>query len=767
MPSLAPSGGGGARRSWRGSGGVWVDATEVRKCIGGQQPEGAWRTDGDCALATRAVGAEPLAALFGRWVEVEPPWAAGGDATRRRLCRGLTTREADALRRGEGLVVGRHSGSDADHAASIANHRGGDGRGVSFSKEVLTCARYAKGGSGTVAFVDVTVLRQDWLHDYATEATAAELRRAARSPEEGARAERFALADLEVRYDGSVPQEAVAGVVDLSEWLGDEHAFADGSKREFVNSAKRALRDAAARGAAAAEGQEVAWVDGGGPALRMSVDEGDTLSAAATAAMAHMALTLHEEYRFTDACATDGSRIPPPARARAGTVHGAARVAWGVFRGKGRTRGGALAAGASVQDAEMEAIRRCLRWVAEDAALEGGPIRRRVLVLGDSIGVLQDIEAVWRAGTTEAFRLRNRRGMMEDIIRLRRELGAVVFQWVRGHGGVHCNAHADMIAKACLDEEVVDSVGEQRATTVRYEVRSETGGGWAGVPADRRPLRLIETRVQRWLALQWRTEREHAEEGGGTVDALLLDDAWLDGGAGAFWTQLVRRSGEGGRRSGSRGTASDVGAVMMLRSGRLGLPAEYKADRQGDDAVGALLAAQGRAEKGEGPADKLRELLERMAGVVPGTRATDGTGKRKRASALRAALDEAAAFVESIGEGRRPPPRLWDQARRIFTGFWPTPAREDWGEAGGGDAVSGAEGEGEEGVATRGARTATLLGKPPQTANLPRVDLAPGVVSGAPRGGRPPRGACNPWVAGSPVQPKSKPWCPCAGRGQG
>ena len=77
---------------------------------------------------------------------------------------------------------------------------------------------------------------------------------------------------------------------------------------------------------------------------------------------------------------------------------------------------------------------------------------------------------------------------MEDIIRLRRELGAVVFQWVRGHGGVHCNAHADMIAKACLDERVEDSVGEQRATTVRYEIRSETGGSWAGVPADRRPV---------------------------------------------------------------------------------------------------------------------------------------------------------------------------------------------------------------------------------------------------------------------------------------
>ena len=137
-----------------------------------------------------------------------------------------------------------------------------------------------------------------------------------------------------------------------------------------------------------------------------------------------------------------------------------------------------------MQDAEMEAIRRCLRWVAEEAVQDGGLVRRRVLVLGDSIGVLQDIEAVWRMGTAEAFRLRNRRGMMEDIIRLRRDLGAVVFQWVRGHGGVHCNAHADMIAKACLDEGVEDSVGEQRRRQ-RCGTRCDRRQGGAGQGCQR------------------------------------------------------------------------------------------------------------------------------------------------------------------------------------------------------------------------------------------------------------------------------------------
>ena len=88
---------------------------------------------------------------------------------------------------------------------------------MSFSKEVLTCARYAKGGSGKVVFVAVGGLRPDWLHDYATTEGAARLRAAAASPAAGARAERFALADLEVRYDGSVPREAVTWVADLSD----------------------------------------------------------------------------------------------------------------------------------------------------------------------------------------------------------------------------------------------------------------------------------------------------------------------------------------------------------------------------------------------------------------------------------------------------------------------------------------------------------------------------------------------------------------------
>ena len=104
------------------------------------------------------------------------------------------------------------------------------------------------------------------------------------------------------------------------------------------------------------------------------------------AAMAHMAVTLHEEYGFTDACATDGSRIPAPEGAGAGSIHAWPRVAWGVYRGRGRTRGGALSAGSSVQDAEMEAIRRCLRWVHEEGEAGSGSAGKAVLIMGTAWG---------------------------------------------------------------------------------------------------------------------------------------------------------------------------------------------------------------------------------------------------------------------------------------------------------------------------------------------------------------------------------------------
>ena len=61
----------------------------------------------------------------------------------------------------------------------------------------------------------------------------------------------------------------------------------------------------------------------GGPALRLQWNEVRSVSKRASASMAHMALTLHEDHSFNDACATDGSYVP-------GEGGAAGRAAWAV-----------------------------------------------------------------------------------------------------------------------------------------------------------------------------------------------------------------------------------------------------------------------------------------------------------------------------------------------------------------------------------------------------------------------------------------------------
>ena len=132
--------------------------------------------------------------------------------------------------------------------------------------------------------------------------------------------------------------------------------------------------------------------------------------------------------------------------------------------------------GSSVQDAETEAIRRCLLQVRGSAASAEAAKGRRVLVLVDSSSVLWVIEKVWRQGTYDALRAEHRRGMIEDIVRLRLELGGVVFLWVRGHGGVFPNAYADTVAKAFLDEQPDGRVPRQRVSLIRYLTGGAVGG---------------------------------------------------------------------------------------------------------------------------------------------------------------------------------------------------------------------------------------------------------------------------------------------------
>ena len=114
-----------------------------------------------------------------------------------------------------------------------------------------------------------------------------------------------------------------------------------------------------------------------------------------------------------------------------------------------------------------------------------------------------------------------------------------------------------------------------------------------------------------------------------------------------------RHISERGRRTGSRGSASDVGAVMMVRGGRFGMPAEWDAARPGADVVAALVESE-RERRGKGgklPSEELEDCVEGMRGAVP--RPREREGGRGRRSAFHDELDAADGFVAGLAGGSR------------------------------------------------------------------------------------------------------------------
>ena len=86
-------------------------------------------------------------ALFKRWREMKNPWAKGGDVGARQLCRGMSEEQAARVAEGWGLEAETHVGTDEQHVVDVGRYKQGEAKGLTFSKEELRCARYAKGGS--------------------------------------------------------------------------------------------------------------------------------------------------------------------------------------------------------------------------------------------------------------------------------------------------------------------------------------------------------------------------------------------------------------------------------------------------------------------------------------------------------------------------------------------------------------------------------------------------------------------------------------------
>ena len=177
------------------------------------------------------------------------------------------------------------------------------------------------------------------------------------------RARRFAEADAEWRHGCGFGKEVLCsddnGVLRPAAYhlrQGDMTA----AKASYESTMQPASRDAIADFASKCEGKGQAWRPAPkGPAVRLEWGEAAAMSASNTRSMAHMSLTLHDTYDFSDACAVDGSYLPGAADGKTG------QAAWAVWYGvddggQPRGEGGALPSGATIADAELTAIDACM-----------------------------------------------------------------------------------------------------------------------------------------------------------------------------------------------------------------------------------------------------------------------------------------------------------------------------------------------------------------------------------------------------------------------
>ena len=137
----------------------------------------------------------------------------------------------------------------------------------------------------------------------------------------------------------------------------------------------------------------------------------------------------------------------------------------------------------------------------------------RVLILSDCLGALDSIEAIWREGDARRLRTRERGHMLESICCLRKQLGLVVFMYVKAHTGNSMNAMADAAVKCHLGgarERLADDLrarvtsrpvlyvaDSDFSSTGALQAQGERAQG-TGEVIDRRLFPWVRRRAARW-----------------------------------------------------------------------------------------------------------------------------------------------------------------------------------------------------------------------------------------------------------------------------
>ena len=280
------------------------------------------------------------------------------------------------------------------------------------------------------------------------------------------------------------------------------------------------------------------------------VRRGITTARRATGEALEVAADLHARHHFTCAAAVDGSlkeeELPGGGLRRElayGVWEGAQGTGWGSQATAAGLSGASLAPDGEIADAELAAIHAYLRRVVERSP---EPARERVLVMSDSLGCLDSLEAAWRAGDARGLRTRDRGALLESCCVLRAKLQLVVFMYVSAHSGNAMNAMADAAAKAHVHSPVDDMHDVPTRVTSRpvvYRIASDFDNGGRLKPPnldsngrlqlprashdgnvviwDRRLFPGVRVRVARWVH-----RRLVRDLHGSYVDEALIGRRW-------------------------------------------------------------------------------------------------------------------------------------------------------------------------------------------------------------------------------------------------
>ena len=604
---------------------------------------------------------------------IEDPWSRGNSRKeRRRLYRGVRPSTWERIERGFGVEAENHEGGLRQHLEDIASGSSRKTKGLSWTKDPFIADRYAveSRGKGVCSYWE---RMKEQGHDLSDEAGALELSMAGASD----RVIRFAQADAEWRHDTGVGDDQlvriggrIASPSNNEEEVGRAEKSGGKSGYELRITARRrnAVNEWACRCETGMECEkgEGDQQEGRTPPMRLGWDEGKTMNSRNSRAMAHMVVTLDEEYGFDDACAVDGSEIKS---------HGTA--AYGIWRGRRGdgsidSSGGSLPAGSNIQDAETMAIWECMRGT-EERIKKGRQARGpRLLIVSDCLGVLIGIERAWRRGSAWSLHKGHRRSILENILMLRSEWtargGAVVFLWTPSHCGVYMNGYADMMAKAYLGYEVrerTEKRPEVQSSLIQYSVKGRDGkDSW--IEGDRRVADLARRQLGKY------TRRKALQEHTGRRLIIWEPERKELWPWNSMWGAVLRMCGEDEGAGGRRGRATAGGSVRRMRSGHVGLREDYE-DEHG------LAAARKIAEywnskdneRGEKQVTRILRELTAMASAV------EEVGRK---SEYHTAIQECTkTIIDMRREGNINDGERWRRTRAVIGGCLPEPgAKEKW-----------------------------------------------------------------------------------------